>query len=70
LFSRTLSENFGRFSSKVAGGAISESIVILNVIKNYLRAFYTIAGMMSAKCGHESSKHGLLLTSISHALKF
>ncbi len=37
LVSRTLSENFGRFSSKVAGGAITESIVILNVIKTLLK---------------------------------
>ena len=37
---------------------------------NYLRAFSTIFGIIRASKGAESSKHGLVFTSIIQGLKF
>ena len=38
-------------------------------LSNYVKALSTILGMSLAKMGELSSRHGFVLTSISHGLK-
>lgn len=49
--------------SSISGGGNRGSTTTLN-------AFYNIPGINLPNNGHESSKHGLVLASISHTLKF
>jgi hypothetical protein len=60
--SRALSAKQFVFCTRLIGGGNNGS-------KPIRKAFYTIPGMMRPNNGHDSSKHGLVLISMSHGWK-